>query len=374
MNFTEHVGKAVLAEAGVTVPDGRLCASAGEVAEAVRALGPCAVKAQVPAGKRGASGGIRLVDTPDAGRDAATDLLRAVIGGHRVDQVLVEQRIDIAQELYVAVLNDPESKGPMILASAAGGMDVEEIASSHPERLRRLPVDIRFGPVREDLAEMVSGLVEAAQEAALVRVLTIVYDVYRQYDADLVEVNPLALTRDGKLLALDCKLSLDDSSSPRQSKLAERASPEPLTALEARGRAQGLPYIELSGNVGILANGAGLTMTTMDVVRYYGGEPANFLEMGGQAYTLGEAALRLVTDNPNVRSLVINFCGAFARTDVMIGGVLAAWDEVQPRVPVFICVNGTGEEEAISMVRGKFGDAPYQVMEDAIRAAVEAAG
>jgi len=199
------------------------------------------------------------------------------------------------------------------------------------------------------------------------------YDVYREHDAELVEINPLAVTATGGVLALDCKFVLDDSAIPRQQALAARGVPEQLTDAERRARELGLRYIELDGDIGVLANGAGLTMTTMDAVRHYGGEPANFLEIGGEAYTLAKPALELVLGNPRVKSLVINFCGAFARTDVMMEGVINAWEVLKPELPVFFSVHGTGEDEAVQMLRERLGREPFDLMDDAVKAAVEAA-
>jgi succinyl-CoA synthetase beta subunit len=175
------------------------------------------------------------------------------------------------------------------------------------------------------------------------------------------------------VVALDCKYVLDDAAVYRQEELAKLGSPGAMTELERRAAAQGLKLIQLDGNVGLLANGAGLTMTTMDVIRHFGGRPANFLEIGGEAYTKSEIALDLVLSNPGVKSLVIKFCGAFARTDVMADGVVKAWAKLKPKVPVFFSIHGTGEQEAVALVRGALGIEPYDVMEDAVEAAVKAA-
>ena len=175
------------------------------------------------------------------------------------------------------------------------------------------------------------------------------------------------------MVALDCKFVLDDAAAYRQEDIVSAAAPAPMTAPEWRGAENGLKFIQLDGNVGVLANGAGLTMTTMDVIRHFGGRPANFLEIGGEAYTKSAAALDLVLSNPGVRSLIINFCGAFARTDVMAEGVVKAWQELKPAIPVFFSIHGTGEDEAVALVRARLGIEPYDLMEDAIQAAVRAA-
>ena len=181
------------------------------------------------------------------------------------------------------------------------------------------------------------------------------------------------LLADGRVVALDCKFVLDDASVFRQAQIAPAGSPGAMTDLERRGAEAGLKLIQLDGNVGVLANGAGLTMTTMDVISHFGGKPANFLEIGGEAYTKAEIALDLVLSNPGVKSLVINFCGAYARTDVMADGVVKAWHKLKPKVPVFFSIHGTGEDEAVALVREQLGIEPYDFMEDAIKAAVKAA-
>ncbi|AWJ94641.1 succinate--CoA ligase subunit beta (plasmid) [Azospirillum baldaniorum] len=373
MNFEEQAGKSVLARAGVSVPQGRLCASAQEAEAAARAIGPVVVKAQVPTGKRGKSGGVKLAATPEEAAASAQAILGMEIGGFPVARVLVEEQAAIAREFYAAVLNDPASRSPLVLFSTEGGMDIEEVAATRPESLRRMAVDIRkgFGPA--DARRLLLGLDLGEAAVPVAAMLVDLYRVYRQHDAELLEINPLALLADGRVVPLDCKLTVDDAALYRQADIAELGAKEPLSALEERGRALDLKYIELEGNVGVLANGAGLTMTTMDVVSHAGGRPANFLEIGGEAYTKGTEALDLVLSNPGVKSLVVNFCGAFARTDVMAGGVIQAWKTLNPTVPVFFSIHGTGEDEAVRMVREELGIEPYDRMEDAISAAVEAA-
>ena len=374
MNFEEHAAKPLLRAAGIAVPRGRLARSAGEARAAAAELGGAVVvKAQVPAGKRGKAGGIGAAETAEAAGEAAEAILGMEIAGHRVASVLVEERAAVAAEYYAAVLNDAASKGPLVIFSPEGGMDVEEVAASMPERLRSAPVDISRGLDIQSARAMLEGLCLGDDEGPVAETLVALYRAYRDNDAELLEVNPLARLADGRLVALDCKLVLDDSGIERRRALTEKGSPERLTGLEARGKALGLKYIELDGDVGVLANGAGLTMTTMDVVTHHGGRPANFLEIGGDAYTKAKPALELVLDNPRVRSLVVNFCGAFARTDVMTGGVLDAWEALAPSVPIFFSVHGTGSAEARAMLRERLGVTPYETMDEAIAAAVAAA-
>jgi succinyl-CoA synthetase beta subunit len=372
MNFEEHAGKAVLREAGIATPKSMLARTPDEAGDAARRIGPCVVKAQAPAGKRGKAGGIKLGAGPAEAKAAANGILGMAIGEHRVEAVLVEEQIAIGGEMYAAVLNDPASKGPLLLFSAEGGMDIEEIAAKHPTALVRLPVDIRRGLDGKALERALPPLPGIDREA-LVGLLQRLYSVYAANDAELVEVNPLVATKEGRLVALDCKLIMDDSGVPRREVLAKTGTPDKLTELEARGKALGLKFIELDGSVGVLANGAGLTMTTMDAVRHYGGAPANFMEIGGESYTKAKPALELVLANPRVKCLLVNFCGAFARTDVMTAGVIEAWQALRPKVPVFFTIHGTNEDEAIAMVKDRLGITPYDLMDDAVKAAVEAA-
>ena len=373
MDFEEHAAKPLLAAAGIAVPRGALAATPDEAAAAAESLGPVVVKAQAPAGKRGKAGGVRPADDAAGARSAARDILGMTLGGRAVDRVLVEERADIARELYAAVLNDAESKGPLVLFSTLGGMDVEEAAARDASVVRRHPVDIRRGLDHGAAKGILDGLGLGAAAEAVADVLVRLYGVWRSRDAELVEINPLAVTGDGRAVALDCKFTLDDLARARQEDIVGAGVPDQLTDLEARGRDLGLTYIELDGEVGILANGAGLTMATMDAVRHYGGAPANFLEIGGQSYTKAVPALDLVLSNPGVRSLVVNFCGAFARTDVMTEGVVGAWEALEPDVPVFFCIHGTGSKEAVPIVRERLGMEPFPTMDEAVRAAIAAA-
>lgn len=374
MNLEEYAAKQhVLVPAGVPTPEGKVCETAEQASTAVADIGPSVVKAQVPTGKRGKSGGIKLVHTPEEAAKAAREILQMSIGGHRVTRVLVEQLCPIERELYAAVLIDVASRSPLVLFSTEGGMDIEEVAEKHPDAIRRFVVDVHQGFDASDASVMLRDLKLGDATGKIADILAKLYEIFRSKDAELVEINPLAVLKDGRVVALDCKFVLDDSSVMRQPGLAKVATPPKMTELEERGAANGLKFIQLDGNVGVLANGAGLTMTTMDVIDHFGGRPANFLEIGGEAYTKSEIALDLVLANPGVKSLVINFCGAFARTDVMADGVVKAWETLKPKVPVFFSIHGTGEDEAVKLVRERLGIEPYDFMEDAVKAAVEAA-
>ena len=371
MNFEEHAAKPLLVAAGINVPRSMLATTPEEAAQAATELGPVVVKAQVPTGKRGKAGGIKTADDTDSARAAASEILGMRIGEHTVERVLVEQRAPIVREYYAAVLNDPASKNPLVMFSIEGGMDIEEVAVTRPDRLRQLPVDISHGLDHANALKMLTGL-RLDNTDAVAHLLLKLYQVYSTNDAELVEINPLAVIEGGELVALDCKFVLDDSGIKRQPDISPSGTPEKLTGLEARGQALGLKYIELDGDIGVLANGAGLTMTTMDVISHHGGAPANFLEIGGEAYTKAKPALELVLDNPRIKSLVVNFCGAFARTDVMTEGVINAWQELEPTLPVFFSVHGTGAKEARALLKERMDIVPYATMDEAIIAAIDA--
>ncbi|MBV8240801.1 MAG: acetate--CoA ligase family protein, partial [Hyphomicrobiales bacterium] len=299
MNFDEHAAKSlVLAPAGIPVPRGQICRTAQEAAQAVCAIGPAVIKAQVAIGKRGKAGGIKPADTPEQAERVAAAILGMRIGEYKVERLLVEEQANIAHEFYAAVLTDTDARKPLVLFSTQGGMDIEEVAAAKPDAIRRQHVDLDVEPGAVDFVSMLAGLQLGDAQASVADILSRLYAAYRRRDAELLEINPLAQLGDRRVVALDCKFVLDDAAAYRQEDIVGFAAPAPMTALEQRGAQNGLKFIELDGNVGVLANGAGLTMTTMDVIRHFGGRPANFLEIGGEAYTKSAAALDLVLSNP----------------------------------------------------------------------------
>ncbi len=373
MFLEEAPAKALLAQAGIRVPRGGLAATAAEAGRVAREIGgPVVVKAQVPAGRRGKSGGVLFADSPAEAEAAAARLLGTTLSGFAVDAVLVEERLVIARELYAAVVTDGSRRGPLLLFSTEGGVDIEETFAATPDRVLMQPLDIRRGLGRAQASGLLERApLETALRGQIASLLVALYDLYRRRDAELVEINPLAVGAGGEVVALDAKVVIDDSALTRQEGLP---APKPSgTPLERKAREYGLLYVELDGDVGILANGAGLTMATMDAVAFYGGRPANFLEIGGQAYRKATEALSIVLGNPRVRSLLVNLCGAYARTDVIIEGFLAGWEALAPRIPVAFSIHGTGEARAVQLVRERLGLAPYDEMDDAVKAAIRLA-
>lgn len=371
MWLPEHVAKQQLAKRGVRVPLGRAVTSPADAAECAASFKAGAVvKALVPSGRRGKSGGVRFADTPAAASQAAANLLGANLGGFIVHEVLVEERVAIARELFAAVTRDPTGAHPVILFSSAGGIDLEEAYAASSEVVRLCHVDIIRGLDRAAALQLVSDIPQHLQ-AAVADVLVRLYRVYREIDAELVEVNPLALTLEGEPIAADCKLVVDDSALARHSDLTTMEWDG--TVLERRARAEGLLYIELDGDIAVLANGAGLTMATLDAIVHYGGRPANFMEIGGSAYRKATAALSIALAHLRARALLVNLCGAYARTDVIIVGLLAAWRELHPNIQVAFSIHGTGEEEAVRLVRSEMGIEPYPDMDAAVQAVVKMA-
>ena len=375
MNLEEYAAKRhVLLPAGVPIPNGMVCRTPEEASAAVAKIGPSVVKAQVPTGKRGKSGGIKMADSADDGAAAARAILGMTIGGSRVERVLIEERCPIERELYAAVLVDVGSRSPLVLFSTEGGMDIEEVAERKPDAIRRHVVDVErgFGAAEAAAPARGDGSRRGRPTASPMCWSSSTGRFARRTPnwSRSIRLPSCAAARWSRWIASSCWTTPRRRGSPNSSRSPRRRK---MTALEERGAAHGLRFIQLDGNVGVLANGAGLTMTTMDVIDHFGGRPANFLEIGGEAYTKAEVALDLVLSNPGVKSLVVNFCGAFARTDVMADGVVRAWEKLKPKIPAFFSIHGTGEDEAVKLVRERLGIEPYDLMEDAVKAAVEAA-
>ncbi|MEM9656659.1 MAG: ATP-grasp domain-containing protein, partial [Actinomycetota bacterium] len=334
MKLTEYQAKQLLAEKGLPVPAGRLVTSVAEARTAATDLGGgVAVKAQVRSGGRGKAGGVVVVRSADAAAEAAARLLGSELNGETVTELLVEEAADIAAEKYLAVMIDPSAGRPLLMQSDQGGVEIESMT--------------------DGITRTVIGPDGYAGDD---RFVATVIGAFAELDALLVEINPLVVTGSGDLVALDAKIELDDSAAYRQDHPPD--DPTEGTAREREAAALGLKLIELGGDIAVLANGAGLTMATMDAIEHAGGTPANFLEIGGDAYTKATPALTLVLDQPGVTSLLINFCGAFARCDVMTAGVIEALETIKPDIPINFRISGTGQDEAEEMVR-RFGHEPH---------------
>lgn len=370
MFVEEHDAKQLIASGGVPIPVGHTALTADQALQVATDIGGrVMVKAQVPTGKRGKGGGIVMCATPDEARDAAERLLDSQLGDFTIERVLVEGCADIAQELYVAFTIDPGAGAPLLMLSTEGGMDIEEVHATSPEKVQMEVVNIRTGlGAGEAMDIAVATGLDPSLHAPLAGLLLTLYGLFRRYDAQLLEINPLAVTGAGELIALDAKLVIDDNAVFRQPDVGPERDIG--TALELEAKEQDFLFVELEGDVGVLANGAGLTMSTMDAVTAHGGSPANFLEVGGMAYKRATPALALVLKNPNVKSLLVNLCGAYARTDVIAEGLIAGFKELKPDMSVSFCIHGTGEERAQQLVRDELGIEPHDLMDDAVKEAI----
>lgn len=375
MFVEEWLAKSIIADAGIPVPRGRVATSPEEAREAARDIGaPVVVKAQVPFGRRGKLGGIRFASDEGEAEEAAGQLLGRTLTGFAIQRVLVEERVSPVQEFYSSICVDNSRRRPLVLFSPQGGVEVEEMHAVSPQSMCRRYLDVRRDLTHEEALAMIADLsLTPAMKGRVAATIERLGRLHAQLDAELLEINPLAVLSSGELVALDCKLVIDDSSLPRQPRFA--VVPDSLvgTELERRAKKLGLTYVQLDGEVGILANGAGLAMYTMDLVAHCGGTPANFIDIGGGAYERGEQAVSIVLAHPRVRSLFVNLCGAFARTDVMAEGIVNGLLKTGARVPLVFSIHGTGSDEARKLVRTTLGIEPYPDVEEAAKRAVRLA-
>ncbi|OLD11319.1 MAG: succinate--CoA ligase subunit beta [Chloroflexi bacterium 13_1_40CM_3_70_6] len=355
MKLHEYQAKVVLARAGIPVPEGRIAASAQEAEDAARAIGASvAVKAQVHVGGRGKAGGIRIARTPADARAAASAILGMEIKGLRVEKVYVERAADVRSELYLGIALDRDRRRPVVMLSTVGGMDIEEVAAATPEKIARGWPSPLLGllPFEARSLAFAAG-VPAAQREDVADVALRLYRVYVETDATLVEINPLFVQNDGSVLAGDAKLELDDNALFRQPDLARLREVAKDEEAEESARALGFSFVQLDGDVGIIGNGAGLVMATLDAVRNAGGRAANFLDVGGGAKeAIVKAALEIVLSNPRVRSVLINIFGGITRGDEVARGVLDVVERHPPRMPLVVRLSGTQAEAGRRLLEG----------------------
>lgn len=380
MDLFEHQAKELFARHGVAVPRGRVAWSPEEAAAVAAELGgTVAVKAQVQIGGRGKAGGIKLAGDPAEARAHAERIIGMDIRGHTVRRVLVEEASDIAAEYYVAILHDRASKGFLAMASAEGGVDIEEVAATKPEAIVKVPVNPLVGLRSYHVNQLVygAGFDERARKGAA-ELLARLYDVLVAADCMLVEVNPLVLTGGGQVVALDGKVSLDDSALPRHPDLEALRDTFAADPQEQAAKERGLNYIKLDGYVGIIGNGAGLVMSTLDVVAQAGGKAANFLDVGGgaSAETMTDG-LEVILSDAKVRSVLVNIFGGITRGDLVAQGILDALDRLgdKVQVPLVVRLDGTNAAEGRALLAASPSDKviPAATMLDAARKAVELA-
>lgn len=367
MKLLEHMAKGVLSARGIRVPAGRVASTPEEAEAAARVLGPVAVKAQVLAGGRGKAGGIRLAETPAEARKAAAAILRMEIKGYRVEHVYVEEKLAVDRELYLAVTVDAGLKRPVLIASARGGVDVEEV----PEKdIFRLPLALPWGfqphAAREAARQIGLGGELAPRFAEVALKL---YEVFSATDAELVEVNPLAVCG-RRLVAADARLNVDDDALYRQPGLPRTDEAGPI---ERAVRALGLSYIQLDGDIAVMANGAGMAMATLDALQRFGGRPMNFLDAGGGASAEPMARAIEVLASTGPRVMLINIFGGITRCDEVASAILAARESVGLSMPLVVRLVGTNEETGVAML-AEHGIHAFRSMEEAAARAAELAG
>ncbi|PYO38233.1 MAG: ADP-forming succinate--CoA ligase subunit beta [Gemmatimonadetes bacterium] len=372
MNLHEYQAREILKRAGVPMPDAAVAATPDEArTTAARLGGKVVVKAQVHAGGRGKAGGVKLADGADAAKAAASAILGMTIKGLTVHKVLVAPAAEIASESYVGIVVDRASQRPVLMVSAAGGIDIEEVAAKTPEKIHRLAIDPRYGLLAHQalgLAFMLYRDLAQARAAAdiMQKLATTVYAV----GASLAEINPLITTPAGAVLALDAKIVIDDNELDRHPEIAALRDASAEDPSEVQAREAGLTFIKLDGNVGCCVNGAGLAMATMDLVKYYGGQPANFLDIGGSSNPQKVmSALRIITADPKVKAILFNIFGGITRGDDVANGIVEATRQVPLKVPMVIRLTGTNEKEAVQILT-KAGYSALTDMDEAVQRAV----
>jgi succinyl-CoA synthetase beta subunit len=375
MKLHEYQSKTIFSKYGIPIPKGRVAATAQEAKQIAEELGGrVVIKAQVLVGGRGKAGGVKLAKDPAEATQLAAQILGMEIKGLPVRKVLVDEASAIDQEIYFSITNDRAAKKPVMIASAAGGIDIEEVAAKTPDKIIKSHIDPLLG-LREYQARDVAVAIDLPREYMkdFVKVAMGLWEVYKATDATLAEINPLVITKDKKLVALDGKMMIDDSALFRQPELNEMRDTDEDDPAEIEARKYGLSFIKLDGNIGCMVNGAGLAMTSMDVIKLFGGEPANFLDIGGGAGAdKVAAAMRIILTDPNVKAVLFNIFGGITRCDEVARGILVAMDEVKPKVPMVVRLVGTNAEEGRKLLENA-NMITADTLADAAKKSVEAA-
>ena len=375
MNLHEYQAKELFRAAGMAVNPGEVARDPGTVHALAEGYGGSAVvKAQVHSGGRGKAGGVKLARTPAEAREHARAILGMTINGLVVHEVLVSPIENIASEAYVGVLVDREGQCPVFMVSAEGGVDIEEVAATDPDAIHRMRVDPRYGLLPHqayELATRLYGDPRLARQGA--RIISQLYDVFVENGASMAEINPLISTAEGQVKAIDAKVSIDDNELFRRPAVAALRDPASESRADAAARDAGLSFVKLDGNVGCCVNGAGLAMATMDLVKYYGGEPANFLDIGGSSNPdKVVAALEIITSDPGVKVILFNIFGGITRCDDVANGIVEAVRRIDIGVPLVIRLTGTNEELAREILAGA-GLAAVASMDEVVQRAVQLA-
>ncbi len=357
MNIHEYQAKDIFASYGIPVPLGKVAFTPDEAAVIAQELGGnVVVKAQVHVGGRGKAGGVKLAANPQDAREKASRILGMDIKGLKVQKVLVTQAVDIRDEYYLALTLDRDARKLVLILSASGGVDIEEVAEKTPEKIAKVLIDPLIGMQEFQLTQAVfrSG-VDASKAKDIKAMIRKLYACYIAIDASLTEINPLVITKSGEVVALDAKINIDDNALYRQPELEKLMEiGADMDEIEAEARRKGIAYVHLSGgNIGVMGNGAGLVMTTMDVVSRAGGRPNNFLDIGGAATPdVVEGELELILKDPDVEGIFINVFGGIVRCDTVAEGILKAYGKLQRKVPIVLRMTGTNEDKARQMLEG----------------------
>lgn len=353
MKLHEYDSKKIFAQYGVPVPKGKIAKTPKEAGEIAKSLGGAVVvKAQVLVGGRGKAGGVKVVKTPKQAEDAAKQIIGMDIKGLPVRKVLIDPAIGIASEIYLGITNDRAARQPVIIASAAGGVDIEEVAATNPEKIIRVHVNPLLGLQDYNIRDLAVGIeLDRKHWAAFHTICKGLWEAYSNSDATLAEINPLVITKDDELLAIDGKMLIDDNAIFRQPKLAKLRDMDEETPAETQARKSGLTYIQLDGEIGCMVNGAGLAMATMDIIKLFGGEPANFLDIGGGANAEKvAAALRIILQDKNVKAVLFNIFGGITRGDEVAKGILEALKTIKTDVPMVVRLAGTNAAEGRALL------------------------
>jgi succinyl-CoA synthetase beta subunit len=348
MKLHEYQSKLIFARYGIPIPKGRVAATADEAKTIAEELGSrVVIKSQVLVGGRGKAGGIRLAKIPEEAREVATQILSMEIKGLPVRKVLVDEAAGIDQEIYLGITNDRAVRKPVMMASAAGGVEIEEVARLTPEKIIKIHIDPLLGLRDYQTRDLALGIdLPKEHWRTFSQIAHGLWQAYSDCDATLAEINPLVITADKRLVALDGKMVIDDNALFRHNDLAEMRDLDVEAPSEIEARKYGLSYIKLDGNIGCMVNGAGLAMTTMDIIKLFGGEPANFLDIGGGASSEKvAAALRIILSDANVKAVLFNVFGGITRGDEVARGIIAALDDVKTKVPMVTRLVGTNAEE-----------------------------
>ncbi len=374
MKVHECDAREIFRRHGLPVPEWRLASTADEAAQAASIFGgPVVIKAQVLAGGRGKAGGVKLADSPEEAESKARQILGLSIGGEPVRRVLVAPAVDIARELYLGVVIDRSAQSLVLMASAEGGIEIEEVAVTNPSAIMRVSVDPLAGLPDWEARQLGFELrLTSSQVRQFVGVAQGLIKAFLAVDASLAEVNPLVVDEAGNLQAIDAKLNIDDNALGRQAEIAQLRDPHEESEAERRARAAGLSYIKLDGAIGCMVNGAGLAMATMDVIKHYGGEPANFLDVGGGAGVEKiTTAFEIILEDPNVRAVLVNIFAGITRADDVAAGVIAARARLTQDIPLVVRVAGTREAEALELLE-EAGIGAQRSMDTAAAQVVEA--